>query len=542
MTHTNHEHEHQHTHNHGACSCGCGHDHMHSERESYKGTFIQLGIGAAFFVAGILLEGSASLASLICQVIAYFLLGRKVLLHAGKNIFKGHIFDENFLMSIATLAAFAIGDYKEAVAVMLFFQIGEICEEIAASRSRSQIMEAVDMRPEVVNLVIDGEIRTIPAQDAKVGDIISVKLGDRIPLDGVVVQGKSRIDTAPVTGESVPVTVAVDSPVLSGCVNMSGGLQIRVEKVLEESMVSRILHSVENATESKPKIDRFITKFSRIYTPLIVALALGTAVIPSLITGDWEYWIYTAITFLVISCPCALVLSVPLAFFSGIGYAAKKGILFKGGLSLEALRRIRVVALDKTGTITNGSVEGTEVFHDTIKPEAKQAISKLKKAGLKTVMLTGDTRSVAEKIAEETGVETCYAQLHPDEKFDKMKAIRKQYGAVMFVGDGINDAPVLAGADVGAAMGSGADAAIEAADIVFMTSSMDAVPEAIQIAKSTNRIAMQNVFFALGVKALVMILGLCGLANMWLAVLSDTGVAMLCVLNAVRLLYQKQGR
>ncbi len=554
-----HGHEHEHSHEHHdhdrnigcacgcghdhdrniGCSCGCGHDHIHSGKEDYKKIFIQLGAGAVLFVLGIFLATPLPMAALICQVAAYLILGGEVLIHAAKNIVKGHIFDENFLMSLATLAAFAIGEYVEAVAVMLFFQVGELCQEIAVSRSRSRIMEAIDMRPEVVSLLIDGEVKVIPAKEAKIGDVLIVKPGDRIPLDSIVLQGESQIDTAPVTGESVPVAAAEGSYVISGCINLSGSLKIQVEKELEESMVTRILHSVENAVESKPRMDRFITRFSKVYTPFVVALALGTAIIPSLFSGEWEFWIYTAITFLVISCPCALVLSVPLAFFSGIGAGSKKGILFKGGLALEMLQKVKAVALDKTGTITTGSVVDKTVVNDTIKPEAKRAIERLKRSGLRVAMLTGDKREVAEKIADETGVELCYSQLLPDEKFDRMQEIRAQYGSVMFVGDGINDAPVLAGADVGAAMGSGADAAIEAADVVFMTSSMDAVPEAIEIAKGTNRIAMQNVVFALTVKALVMILGLCGLANMWMAVFADTGVAMLCVLNSVRMLYRK---
>lgn len=612
-----------------------------TEQENNKKAFVQ--IGAVLFVLGILLEDVFAIGGTISFVAAYLILGGKILLEAAKNLTKGHVFDENFLMGLATLAAFAIGDYAEAVGVMLFFRIGELFEDIAVERSRNQIMEAVDLRPEVVNLIQGREVKVIPAGEAKVGDLLLVRPGDRIPLDGTVVHGASRIDTAPVTGEPVPVKVTEGDSVISGCVNTSGAIQIRVEKALEDSMVTRILNSVENAAASKPKIDRFITRFARVYTPFVVALAIGTAIIPSLITGDWEFWIYTAITFLVISCPCALVLSVPLAFFSGIGAGSKKSILFKGGLALESLKNVKAVVMDKTGTITKGNFEvqkcistgeyvdgqilamaascemdsthpigysivtaakkhfldlerpesveeisgkgvraqlkegevlcgnkelmelchidverhedvvyGTEVLialngkligylliADTVKEESKQAIGKLKKAGLKTVMLTGDTTQCAQMIAETTGVEEYYAKLLPEDKLEKLKEIREQEGAVMFVGDGINDAPVLAGADVGAAMGSGADAAIEAADVVFMTSSMQAVPEAIGIAKTTNRIAMQNVVFALAIKALVMILGLIGYANMWMAVFADSGVAMLCVLNSVRILRRK---
>ena len=545
-------------------------------------------------------------------------------------------------MSLATLAAFFIGEYAEAVGVMLFYRVGELFEHVAVERSRSQIMNAVDMRPEVVNRVEGEEVRVIPSEEASVGDILLVRPGDRIPLDGVIVEGESRIDMSPVTGEPVPVKAEVGSQVVSGCVNTSGMLKLRVEKVLEDSMVTRILNSVENAAASKPRIDRFITKFARVYTPFVVILALGTAIIPSLITGDWNHWIYTAITFLVISCPCALVLSVPLAFFSGIGAGSKKGILFKGGVALEALKDVKAVVMDKTGTITKGNFEvqkcvalgvseekvlrlaancelasthpighsivtaakkrnlnlmrpeqveeisgkgikanvdgqmilcgnrglmemfgvdlssyrnaqyGTEVLvaedgvflgyiviADTIKEDAVTAIRSIQAEGVRTAMLTGDAKGSAEAVAKEAGVQEVYAQLLPQDKLEKLQDIRKKHGAVLFVGDGINDAPVLAGADVGAAMGSGADAAIEAADVVFMTSAMEAIPESIRIAKITAGIAMQNVVFALVIKALVMVLGLMGFANMWLAVFADTGVAMLCVLNAVRILYKK---
>lgn len=614
-----------------------------TEKESHTKVFLQIGAGAVLFVLGILLEEILPIISTASFVIAYAMLGSEILLKAGKNLTKGHVFDENFLMSIATVAAFVIGDYAEAVGVMLFFRVGELFEDIAVEKSRSQIMEAVDMRPEVVNLIQGREVQIIPAAEAKVGELLLVRPGDRIPLDGVVMHGESRIDTAPVTGEPVPVKVSEGDSVISGCVNTSGAIHIRVEKALEDSMVTRILNSVENAAASKPKIDRFITRFARVYTPFVVALALGTAIIPSLITGDWKFWIYTAITFLVISCPCALVLSVPLAFFSGIGAGSKKSILFKGGLALETLNSVKAVVMDKTGTITKGNFEvqeciavngysereilimaascemdsthpigysivtkakqhfldlegpesmeeisgkgihaqlkagevlcgnkelmemyhidmkehehtvyGTEVLvacngefagylviADTVKAESEKAVTKLKRNGLKTVMLTGDTKQCAQRIAEQTGVEEYYAKLLPEDKVEKLQEVRKQYGAVMFVGDGINDAPVLAGADVGAAMGSGADAAIEAADVVFMTSSMEAIPEAIALAKATNRIAMQNVVFALAIKAAVMVLGLFGFANMWMAVFADTGVAMLCVLNSVRILRRK---
>ena len=620
------------------------------QAEKRKGRFSEnkrdlqdIGIGAVFLAGGVLTESVNGYLSLALFVIGYLMLGREVLLAAAKNLGKGHVFDENFLMSIATLGAFIIGEYPEAVGVMLFYRVGELFEEIAVSRSRSQIMDAIDMRPEVVNKIMGENVTVIPAEDAAVGDLLLVRPGDRIPLDGIVAEGESRIDTSPVTGEPVPVAAKAGDTVISGCVNTSGLLKIRVEKVLEDSMVTRILDSVENAAAGKPKIDRFITRFSRVYTPFVVALAAATAIIPSLITGDWNYWVYTALTFLVISCPCALVLSVPLAFFSGIGAGSKRGILFKGGVAIEALQGVKAIVMDKTGTITEGnfivqdvlpgpgidkeqllalaggcemtsthpiansivtaakeknillkqpaSVEeisgkgikaeleagtvlcgnrklmeeyqislpgdedgayGTEVLlalngvyagrlviADTIKKEAKPAVAALKRMGILTAMLTGDAKESADSVASETGIDEVHAKLLPDDKVNELKKIRSNHGSVMFVGDGINDAPVLAGADVGAAMGSGADAAIEAADVVFMTSSMEAIPQSLRIARMTGKIAKQNVAFALVIKFLVMILGLAGLANMWMAVFADTGVAMLCILNSVRVLYKR---
>ncbi len=614
-----------------------------SPLEENKKDLIAIAAGAVLFIAGEVLERTAPdpVISIVLFVAAYVILGFEIVWTAVKNLTKGHVFDENFLMSVATLAAFAIGDFAEAVGVMLFYRVGEVFEDIAVSRSRSQIMETVDLRPETVSLVQGDSVKDIPAGKAKIGDVILVRPGDRIPLDGKVVEGQSQIDTSPVTGEPVPVKVFPGKEIYSGCINDTGVLKLEVEKPLGESMVTRILDSVENAAANKPKIDRFITRFARIYTPVVVAAAILTAVVPSIVTGDWNYWIYTAITFLVISCPCALVLSVPLAFFSGIGAGSKRGILFKGGVSIEALKNISAVVMDKTGTITkgnfavqkivslnrltekqlltvaadceidsshpiaasivteakarnlslirpkqaeeisgkgiraefpegtvlcgniglmemyqvdtsgyrssaygtevliaiDGTLEGYLVIADEIKEEARHAVERMKSQGLITAMLTGDAQDSAAEVAKQTGIDEVRARLLPQDKLTQLKEIRKKHGAVMFVGDGINDAPVLAGADVGAAMGSGADAAIEAADVVFMTSSVEAIPESVDIARKTGNIAMQNVVFALIVKALVMVLGFFGFANMWMAVFADTGVAMLCVLNSIRILY-----
>ena len=613
------------------------------KKREQKRERIEIVAGAGLFLAGSLLKDKYELFSTILFVSSYLMLGWEILLTAGKNICKGRMLDENFLMSIATLGAFAIQEYAEAVGVMLFYRIGEMFEHIAVEKSRGQIMSAVDLRPEVVSREQNGVTEVIPAEQAQVGDLLIVRPGDRIPLDGTVIDGESRIDTSPVTGEPVPVKVEKGDSLVSGCVNTSGLLKMRVEKVLEDSMVTRILDSVEHAAASKPKIDKFITRFARVYTPFVVALALATAILPSLVTGNWSYWVYTALTFLVISCPCALVLSVPLAFFSGIGAGSKRGILFKGGVAIEALQGVKTVVMDKTGTITEGNfvvqkcvanemeeeellrlaavceknsthpigtsillaaeerkvsvpdperiteisgkgIEavldgrqilcgnqklmeqyqvdltngpkgsyGTEVLvavdgefagflviSDTIKKDAVSAVQELKRQKIRTAMLTGDAKESAEAVAEQTGIDEVHARLLPEEKLGELTKIREQNGSVMFVGDGINDAPVLAGADVGAAMGSGADAAIEAADVVFMTSSMEAIPASLEIARSTNRIAKQNVLFALAIKVVVMVLGLAGFADMWLAVFADTGVAMLCVLNSIRILYKKK--
>ena len=576
--------------------------------------------------------------------IAYILLAFPVLRIAGRNILKGQVFDENFLMSIATLGAIAIDALPEAVGVILFYRIGEFFEEKATDRSRTEIMNAVDMRPQEVRVVdtcCGGEIVVMAPEKVEVGSTIEVRPGDLIPLDGTVLEGETRVNTAPVTGEPVPVRAVPGTQLMSGCINESGRITMRVDKVLEESMVTKILDAVENAASSKPKIDRFITRFARVYTPIVVFLALAVAIIPSLITGEWNKWIYTALTFLVISCPCALVLSVPLAFFSGIGNASKHGILLKGGRVIEALANVKAVALDKTGTITSGefkvhSVEtvgshvsssqllsmaaaieavsthpiatsivseakvqgitveasdfvqelagegmvgmtdgqqvlvgnrrlmeryavqgypteaaeyGTEVLvaegntylgriiiADEARPDSAEAIADLNSQDIKTVMLTGDAEASANYIAKETGVSAVRAQLLPQDKLSVVQEIRSEYGPTMFVGDGINDAPVLAGADVGGAMGSGADAAIEAADVVFMRPSLTAIAHILDLSKATLRVAWQNVVFAIAVKILIMALGLMGYASMWWAVFGDTGVSILCILNSIRIL------
>ena len=576
-------------------------------------------------------------------LVTFVVLGWRIVWAAIKNGMKGKFFDENFLMSIATIGALIIGEYAEAVGVMLFFQVGVYFEERATERSRDAVMDAVDLRPEEVRLVLcDGSVEVVNPEDVQVGSHIEIRPGDRIPLDGRVVEGTTRIDTAAVTGEPVPVSATVGTEVMSGCINVDGRIVLEVTHELKDSMVMRILDAVENAAASKPKIDRFITRFSRVYTPIVVALAVIVAVVPPLFTGEWQYWIYTALTFLVVSCPCALVLSVPLAFFSGIGAGSRQGILFKGGKAIEAMSRVKAIAFDKTGTITTGTfnvqtvevaggytenevlqyaaaleavsthpiamsiveeverrgveftaskdvkeisghgmvgtveghtvlvgngrllakenvptplidyVYGSEVFvaidgkyagriiiADALKADSKEAIRRMNGKGYQTVMLTGDVAASANYIAREVGIQGVRAELLPQDKLEVVQSLRSDHGSVMFVGDGINDAPVLTGADVGGAMGSGADSAIEAADVVYMNSNLDSVWRSLSIADRTLSIAWQNIFFAIAVKIIVMVAGVFGFANMWVAIFADTGVSILCILNSIRIFYSK---
>lgn len=664
--HDGHEHDHNHhDHDHGHSHHDhFGHDHGHSHGGGGKFHTALLVIGSLIFVSGAVLshlhyiDGYAELAVMLT---AYVILGFGVVKDAILGIASGQMLDERFLMTVATLGAFAIGENIEGVGVMLFYRIGEHFEHMAVERSRDQIMEVIDMRPETVTLSINGAEKVVDAEVAKVGDIAIVKPGDRIPLDGVVIEGESRIDTSAVTGESVPIKAEKGTELFSGCINTSGLIKMKITRTLENSMVSRIMESVENAAGSKPKLDKFITKFARVYTPIVVGLAVLIAVVPSIITHDHHRWVYSALTFLVISCPCALVLSVPLAFFAGIGGATKRGILFKGGIVLEALRNVKMVVMDKTGTITKGefalkeikytggllkvlsSVNGGEIdkqtaekfmlymvgsaekasnhpvaqsiveaaekadvalenpgkleeiagkgikakikgievlcgneklmkqfkidmsgfdneskegysttfvamdnefagvilITDGLKDDSFDAVSKLAGLGVDTAMLTGDTEESARAVANAVGIKRVFAKLLPDEKLEMLQKLRQEVGSVMFVGDGINDAPVLAGADVGAAMGSGADAAIEAADVVFLNSNLVSVADSINVARATNRVAVQNIALALVIKLAFLALSVFGLVTMWIAVFADAGVAILCVLNSAKLLYKK---
>lgn len=573
----------------------------------------------------------------------YLYISMDVLKQTIKNIKNKDFMDENFLMTVASLGAFVLGEYSESVAVMLFYQIGEWFQSYALERSRKSISALMDIRPEYANLEKDGEIEEVDPEEVQPGDIIVIKPGERIPLDGEVISGTSSIDTSALTGESVPRTVREGSEVISGCINNSGVLKVRVSKPYEESTVSRILDLVENATDKKSRSEQFITKFAKVYTPIVVYSAIALAVIPSIITGQWQTWIYRALEFLVISCPCALVISVPLAFFGGIGGASRCGILVKGSTYLQDLSEVKTMVFDKTGTLTKGTFEvsdvesltmsnkellglcakaesfsthpialsieraaalvnpkegvgqveevagkgliadvdgkkvacgnqklmtslgipakdlpvgsgfGTVVYiavnglyagvievADEPKEEAKTVFELLKKYGVqKFVMLTGDSETVAKAVAAKTGITEVHAQLLPEQKVEDLEKILNEphQGKVAYIGDGINDAPVLTRADVGIAMGGlGSDAAIEAADIVLMDDQLDSLITAIQISKKTLRIAKENIVFAIAVKILMLVLGVFGLVNMWGAVFADVGVAILCILNSIRAL------
>lgn len=578
--------------------------------------------------------------NLIPFLLAYAAVGYQTLLTAGKNIAHGQVFDENFLMSIASLGAFFTGDYSEGVVVMLFSQVGELFESYATSKSRKSIASLMDIRPDVAKQRVDGQIVTMDPEEIQVGDSIVIEPGDRVPLDGVILSGSTSIDTSALTGESLPRDCIPGDAVMSGTINLSGVIECRVTKPFSESTVSKILDLVENAASEKADTEKFITKFARYYTPVVVIAAVLLAVLPPLFTGgNWGEWIHRALIFLVVSCPCALVISVPLSFFGGIGGASKDGILIKGGNHMEMLAQCKTVVMDKTGTLTHGRFEVTNVIAangdagellqiaalaeihsnhpiavsirnaagaalnadraqdvtetsghgvsclvdghrvlagnaklmaangiecesadslgsvvyvardgqylgrieiaDTPKPDARQAIASLKALGVeKIVMLTGDNRRVAEVVSRELGIDEFHAELLPADKVERMRQLAKnKSGSLAFVGDGINDAPVLALADVGIAMGGlGSDAAIEAADVVIMDDKPSKLADAISISRKTLGICKQNIIFALGVKGLVLLLGALGIAGMWGAVFADVGVSVICILNAMRCL------
>lgn len=613
-----------------------GHDHDHGTGQTRQ-TALRLVAGGVLFAVGLLTGGVPSLVLLLA---AYALLGWDVVLGAARNIVKGRVFDENFLMALATLGAFAIGEYHEAVAVMLFYQTGEFFQALAVRRSRRSIAALLDIRPDHAQVLRDGKAVTVAAETVAVGESILVRPGERIPLDGTVLEGISSLDTSALTGESMPRQINPGDEVLSGCINQSGLLTIRVTKPFGDSTAAKIIDLVENAASRKAPSENFITAFARWYTPVVVMAAALLAVVPPLILGGWAQWLRRGLVFLVVSCPCALVISIPLTFFGGIGAASRHGILVKGSNFLEALNRVSTVVFDKTGTLTEGvfrvadilnadgftreqvleyaaraeqfsshpiarsillaygrppgavdacqeisgkgicaaadgkkvlcgntllmeesniayipcKTAGTKVYvavdgvyagciliADRIKTDSAAAIRALKAMGIeRTVMLTGDENAVAGSVARALGIDEYHAGLLPGEKVAKLEQLEDRLPTkkkLAFVGDGINDAPVLARADIGIAMGAlGADAAIEAADVVLMTDELGKLLEAMAIAKKTKRIVTQNIVLALGLKGIILVLGAMGLAGMWAAVFADVGVAMLAVLNAMRML------
>lgn len=630
-----------------------------------KKTIIRLAIGGGLFVAAVLMPAEPYLLKLAVYLAAYLEIGYKVLWKAVRNISRGKVFDENFLMAIASVGAFATGEFPEAVAVMLFYQVGELFEDYAVGKSRKSITELMNIRPDYANLKVDGaDTKKVDPDEVKIGDIIVVRPGEKVPLDGIVLSGSSMLDTAALTGESVPRSIREGEEILSGCINQSGLLEVKVTKEFGESTVSKILELVENASSQKAKMENFITRFAAVYTPAVVGAAVVLALLPPILIGSgivggaggaevagaagfsgvlFKDWLYRALNFLVVSCPCALVISVPLSFFGGIGGASKIGLLVKGSNYLEAAAHTEFVVMDKTGTLTkgvfevesvktagdmsedeilrygayaeansghpisvsireafetrsgkkidksqigdvteiaghgiaavvgghkvlagngklmkregisyeecetpgtvvhiavDGKYEGCVTIADQIKEDAAAAISGLKARGIKTVMLTGDSKAVAEAVGRRLGIDEVHAELLPEDKVaevEKLLAAKSPKGKLMFVGDGINDAPVLARADVGAAMGGlGSDAAIEAADVVIMTDEPSKLLSLMDIARKTLGIAKQNVVFALAVKLIVLVLSALGLVNMWAAVFADVGVSIIAIINAMR--------
>lgn len=630
------EHEHHHS------GCGCGHDHAHHDT---KPLVIRLITGALLFASGIITENLLTIPYIydILYISAYIVLGYDIVWHAVKNILKGHLFDENFLMSIASIGAFLVGEHPEAVGVMLFYQVGEALQERAAQKSRNSITKLMDIRPDYANIEVDGEIKSVSPYSVGIGDIIVVKPGEKIPLDGVITSGETFLDTAALTGENVPRKAAVGDEVMSGCINTGSPIYIKTEKKFTESTVSKILDMAEHAQSKKAKSERFITTFAKYYTPIVVLLAVIIMLVPPLLIGNFRTWIYRGLIFLVVSCPCALVVSIPLGFFAGIGCSSKNGILVKGSTCIEALSKLGIAVFDKTGTLTKGVFEVKEIYadipeaelikyaayaefysnhpiavsikkaynenidtsliagytelsgmgisavidgrqilagneklmnensiaharakshagsvvyiacdgqfagyiviSDEIKSDSKKAVECLKEQNIETIMLTGDVESSAEYTANEIGIDTVYSQLLPQDKVTKLEEIlksKKPKTTVAFVGDGINDAPVLMRSDIGIAMGGiGSDSAIEAADVVLMTDEPSKISEAVRISSHTMRIVWQNIIFAIGIKMLVMILSVLGISSMWIAIFADVGVALLAVLNSLRALVYK---
>ena len=614
-----------------------------------KKEVLKIAISSILFILGLLINFNKYLINTIIFIVSYIIIGGEIVIEAIKNILHGEIFDECFLMSVATIAAIALGEYPEAVAVMLFYEIGELFQDRAVDKSRDSIESLAKIRADYANVKKDNTIEKVDSKNVKKGDIIVIKPGEKIPLDGKIIEGISTIDTSALTGESIPRGVETGDTVLSGCINLNGVLTVKVEKEFNESTASKILELIENTESKKAKSEKFITKFAKLYTPIVVILALIIAIVPPLVLHqEFAEWIRRACTFLVVSCPCALVISIPLSFFGGIGSASRKGVLIKGSTYLEDLAKSEIVVFDKTGTLTKGVFEVTKivpatnnilndesnilkyaayaeshsnhpiaksivkaygkdinaklinnikedtglgivadidkneviigntkimekynidyqktaeigtviyiainkqylgyiVISDMIKLDSKRAIEGLKANGIKeTVMLTGDLDNVASSVANEIGIDKYYSELMPQDKVKKVKELassKAEKGKIVFVGDGINDSPVLTEADIGIAMGAlGSDAAIEAADIVIMTDEPERIIDAIKISKKTIRIVMENIIFAIGVKVIVLILGALGITNMWEAVFADVGVSIIAIINSLRTLKYK---
>lgn len=559
--------EHEHHEHHG---CGC--HHHHHEEGSLKSKLYLIGVTIILLIVAVFIEKHYDLATwqlLLVYLIPYLLIGHETLCEAAEGIAKGDMFNEHFLMAIATIGALCIGffpgsetEFPEAVFVMLFFQVGELFEGYAEGKSRDSISHLMDIRPDVANVIRNGEVESVAPDTVKIGETILIKRGEKIPLDGIVVEGSALLDTVALTGESVPRAIKDGDEIYSGCINLKGELKVRTTKTFGESTASKIIALVESADRNKSKSEAFITRFARIYTPIVVFAALALAIVPpmlgamgiatSLMGGgtfgeNFPLWLNRALIFLVVSCPCALVISVPLTFFGGIGGASRNGILIKGSNYMDALAKIGTVVFDKTGTLTHGEVlvqadEGAPVVvNDGIKEGSAEAVRCLKTLGVKkTVMLTGDHEEIGKKVAGQVGVDEYHAELLPADKVTHLEKLLKTKPAgktLAYVGDGINDAPVLKRADVGIAMGAlGSDAAIDAADVVLMDDDPRKIALAMKIARHTIHVAHENVIFAIAVKMAVLVLATIGLGTMWMAVFADVGVTVLAVLNAMRTL------
>ncbi len=548
-------------HHHEGCCCSKHehhHEHHHEHGEgSLKSKMVKIALTVVLLVAAVLVEKNLDLAIwqlLIIYLIPYLLIGHETLGEAWEGITHGDVFNENFLMVIATIGALCIGffpeteaEFPEAVFVMLFFQVGELFEGYAEGKSRDGIAHLMDIRPDTAHVERNGKVEVVSPETVEIGETIVVRRGEKIPLDGIVVEGTALLDTAALTGESLPRSIQQGDEIYSGCINIKGEIKVRTTKIFSESTASKVIALVENANANKSKSESFITRFARVYTPVVVFAALALAIVPPLFVGNFPLWLNRALIFLIVSCPCALVISVPLTFFSGIGGASRNGILVKGGNYMDALAKVGIVVFDKTGTLTHGEVlvqadEGSPVVvNDSIKEGSREAVLQLKQLGVeKTVMLTGDYEKTGKQVAEQIGIDECHAELMPADKLTHVERLlneKPQGKTLAYVGDGINDAPVLKRADVGIAMGGlGSDAAIEAADVVLMDDDPRKIPLAIKIARRTIHIAHENVVFAIGIKVAVLLLATVGLGTMWMAVFADVGVTVLAVLNAMRAL------